>query len=46
MFLPSDEIMELMDVSHMHVELQVFEKDILQLKKGQHISFRVPEARQ
>ena len=41
---PSDEIMELMDVSHMHVELQVFEKDILQLKKGQHISFRVPEA--
>ena len=41
---PSDVIMEIVDTNHIHLELSVFEKDILNVKKGQKISFKIPEA--
>lgn len=41
---PSDIILEIIDTEHIHLELSVFEKDILQVKKGQNIVFRIPEA--
>ena len=41
---PSDEIMEVTDNDHIHLELQVFEKDIMKLEKGQLIEFKIPEA--
>ncbi|MFC5193978.1 efflux RND transporter periplasmic adaptor subunit [Bizionia hallyeonensis] len=40
----SDEIMEIVDVDHIHLELSVFEKDIMKIKKGQEITFTIPEA--
>lgn len=43
---PADKIMEIMNTDHVHLELKVFEKDLLQLKKGQQVMFRVPEASQ
>ncbi len=42
----SDEIMEIVDIDHMHLELSVFEKDIMRIKKGQKITFTIPEASQ
>ena len=41
---PADVIMEIIDTDHIHLELSVFEKDILKIKKGQKINFRIPEA--
>jgi cobalt-zinc-cadmium efflux system membrane fusion protein len=41
---PADKIMEIMNTDHIHLELKVFEKDLLQLKKDQEILFTVPEA--
>ena len=41
---PSDVILEIVDTSHLHLELSVFEKDILKIKVGQKIKFTVPEA--
>lgn len=41
---PATQIMEIIDNSHLHLELAVFEKDILKLKKGQEINFKIPEA--
>jgi multidrug efflux pump subunit AcrA (membrane-fusion protein) len=41
---PSDVILEIVDTNHLHLELAVFEKDILNVKVGQKINFRVPEA--
>ncbi|MCR8666985.1 efflux RND transporter periplasmic adaptor subunit [Aestuariibaculum sp. M13] len=41
---PSDMIMEIIDTDHIHLELSVFEKDILNIKKGQKINFKIPEA--
>lgn len=41
---PSDVILDIIQTSHLHLELNVFEKDILKVKKGQKISFTVPEA--
>lgn len=43
---PADKIMEIMNTDHIHLELKIFEKDLLQLKKGQEILFKVPEASQ
>lgn len=40
----SDVILEIVDTSHLHLELAVFEKDILKIKIGQGIKFTVPEA--
>ena len=41
---PSDVILEIVDTDHLHLELAVFEKDILNVKIGQKILFKVPEA--
>jgi RND family efflux transporter MFP subunit len=41
---PSDVILEIVDTQHLHLELAVFEKDILKIKEGQKIEFTVPEA--
>lgn len=41
---PSDEIMEVVNTDDIQLELKIFEKNILHLKKGQEILFRVPEA--
>jgi len=43
---PADKIMEIMNTDHIHLELKIFEKDLLQLKKGQEVLFKVPEASQ
>ena len=40
----SDVIMEIVDIDHIHLELSVFEKDIMKIKKGQKITFKIPEA--
>ena len=41
---PSDVILEIVDTQHLHLELAVFEKDILKVQLGQKIHFSVPEA--
>ncbi len=41
---PSDVILEIVDTNHLHVELAVFEQDILKVKVGQKIEFTVPQA--
>jgi membrane fusion protein, heavy metal efflux system len=41
---PSDVILEIVDTDHLHLELAVFEKDILKVTEGQKINFTVPEA--
>jgi len=41
---PASEIMEIIDNNHIHLELSVFEKDILNIKKDQEIDFKIPEA--
>ncbi|MEQ8909653.1 MAG: efflux RND transporter periplasmic adaptor subunit [Vicingaceae bacterium] len=40
---PTEALMEILDTDHMHLELDVFEKDILKVKKHQEIIFRLPE---
>ncbi len=41
---PASNILEIIDNDHIHLELSVFEKDIMKIKKGQEIDFRIPEA--
>jgi cobalt-zinc-cadmium efflux system membrane fusion protein len=41
---PATSIMEIIDNAHIHLELSVFEKDIMKVKKGQKIAFKIPEA--
>ena len=41
---PSMSIMEIIDNEHIHLELSIFEKDIMKLKKEQEINFTVPES--
>ena len=41
---PSDVIMEIVDTDFLHLNLSIFEKDILHVKQGQDITFKVPEA--
>jgi membrane fusion protein, heavy metal efflux system len=41
---PQDRIMEIVEKEHMHLELIAFEKDVMQIKKGQEIIFKIPEA--
>src|SRR5690606_31414619 len=43
---PATEILEVVDNGHLHLELTVFEKDILKVKEGQKIRFTVPGASQ
>lgn len=41
---PSETLMEIVDNEHVHLELQVYEKDIMKIKKGQKIQFTISEA--
>lgn len=41
---PATSILEIVDNSHIHLELSVFEKDIMKVEKGQKITFTIPEA--
>jgi cobalt-zinc-cadmium efflux system membrane fusion protein len=41
---PATAILEIINNDHIHVELSVFEKDIMKLKKGQRIDFKIPES--
>lgn len=41
---PADTILEIINTKHIHLELSVFEKAILSIKKGQKINFKIPEA--
>lgn len=40
---PTKEILQIINTDHIHLELNVFEKDIMKLEKGQDIEFQVPE---
>tara|TARA_R110002126_G_scaffold291479_3_gene453110 strand:- start:35061 stop:36188 length:1128 start_codon:yes stop_codon:yes gene_type:complete len=40
----ASELLEIVNTDHIHLELNIFEKDILSIKKNQEILFRVPEA--
>jgi len=40
---PADEIMEIINTNHIHIELAVFEKDAMKIKKDQVIRFSIPE---
>ncbi len=40
---PADEIMEIINTNHIHVELAIFEKDAMKIKKDQLIRFKIPE---
>ncbi|MCG2687790.1 efflux RND transporter periplasmic adaptor subunit [Candidatus Parcubacteria bacterium] len=41
---PSDVLLSLINTSHKHLEVEVFEKDVLKIENGQAIRFRVPDA--
>lgn len=41
---PADKIMEIVNTDHIHLELKVFEKYVLKIKKGQKVIFRIPES--
>lgn len=41
---PATEIIEIINNEHIHLELSVFEKDIMKIKKGQEIIFKISEA--
>lgn len=41
---PATSILEIINNDHVHLELSVFEKDIMKVKKGQKIDFKIPEA--
>ncbi|WP_405396195.1 efflux RND transporter periplasmic adaptor subunit [Maribacter sp. Asnod2-G09] len=41
---PATSIMEIINNDHIHLELSVFEKDIMKVKKDQVVEFRIPEA--
>lgn len=40
----SKELLEIVNTDHIHLELDVFEKDILKIKKDQKIRFKIPES--
>ena len=41
---PADEIMQIIDTDHIHLELNVFEKDIMRVKEEQLLEFQIPES--
>lgn len=41
---PAVPIMEIINNEHIHLELSVFEKDIMNIKKGQMVEFKIPES--
>ena len=43
-FASSDLVAEIIETNHLHIELEVFEKDILKINEGQIIKFTLPQA--
>lgn len=43
---PSQALLELINNTQMHIELQAFERDIPKIKKGQDILFKIPDSSQ
>lgn len=41
---PATPILEIIDNDHIHLELAVFEKDIMKLQEEQQINFKIPES--
>ncbi|MDC9722100.1 MAG: efflux RND transporter periplasmic adaptor subunit [Urechidicola sp.] len=41
---PADVIIKIVNTDHIHIELTAFEKDLMQIKEGQKIKFKIPEA--
>ena len=41
---PADHIMSIVNTDHIHLELTVFERDAMLIKKGQPVYFRLPES--
>lgn len=41
---PATAILEIINNDHIHIELSVFEKDVMKLNKGQQINFKIPES--
>lgn len=39
----SEMIMEILNVDHIHLELDVFEKDLMKIQKGDSLRFEIPE---
>ena len=39
---PSTQLMELIDENHLHLELDVFERDIARVEKGQRVTYQIP----
>jgi cobalt-zinc-cadmium efflux system membrane fusion protein len=39
---PTDVLFKIVDTSHLHAELTVFEKDVVKIKKGQKVRFVLP----
>ena len=39
---PSTQLMELIDEEHLHLELDVFERDIARVEKGQRVTYQIP----
>lgn len=42
---PSEEIYELVNAEHLHLELSVYEKDITKIRKGQSVWFAIPNVK-
>jgi len=40
---PQDIMLEIINTDHIHIELTAYEKDIMSIKKGQIINFKIPE---
>lgn len=40
---PTFTIMEIVNTDHLHLELHVFEKDMMKIKQGQKLNFRLPQ---
>ncbi len=40
--LPQEVLLEMVNTDHMHVELEVFEKDVTKVREGQSIRLRIP----
>ena len=39
---PDTELMEVIDEAHLHLELDVFERDIAKVEKGQRVTYQIP----
>lgn len=39
---PSEEVFEIINTEHIHLELSVYEQDASKVKKGQKVSFKIP----